>query len=208
MIWKRGVQKLIRMLIVALHIYNQNVLAYAIHAQVGNIHYTFGKSQKYISPQKAFFLKTDINQNLISVDCRWSDWTQGECSVTCGDGVRQNHRFKEQVELYGGARCEGVAAQTKACINRICPGENKCKTGKAIWAKRMSLIFILRRYLCVLEQCCEANNVPQKCLGLCVKDQDVGGRARSAFTTICDRFTSIVKKCTIEEGGIQYTSCI
>ena len=71
---------------------------------------------------------------MISVDCRWSDWTQGECSVTCGDGVRQNHRFKEQVELYGGARCEGVAAQTKACINRICPGENKCKTGKAIWA--------------------------------------------------------------------------
>ena len=68
--------------------------------------------------------------------------------------------------------------------------------------KRMSLIFILRRYLCILEQCCEANNVPQKCLGLCVKDQDVGGRARSAFTTICDRFTSIVKKCTIEEGGI------
>ena len=83
---------------------------------------------------EGIFLKTDINQNLISVDCRWSDWTQGECSVTCGDGVRQNHRFKEQVELYGGARCGGVAAQTKACINRICPGENKCKTGKPIWA--------------------------------------------------------------------------
>ena len=76
---------------------------------------------------EGIFLKTDINHNLISVDCRWSDWTQGECSVTCGDGVRQNHRFKEQVELYGGGRCEGVAAQTKACINRICPGENKVK---------------------------------------------------------------------------------
>ena len=89
--------------------------------------------RKIYFANKGIFLKNDINQNLISVDCRWSDWTQGECSVTCGDGVRQNHRFKEQVELYGGARCGGVAAQTKACINRICPGENECKTGKAIW---------------------------------------------------------------------------
>ena len=67
-------------------------------------------------------LKRDINQNLFSVDCRWSNWTLGKCSVSCGDGVRENLRFKEQEELFGGAPCEGVASQTEACINRICPG--------------------------------------------------------------------------------------
>ena len=61
---------------------------------------------------------------------------------------------------------------------------------------------ILNRYLCVLEQCCEANNVPQKCLGLCVEEEgDSAVVARSAFTSICDKFSSIVVRCTVEGGG-------
>ena len=69
--------------------------------------------------------------------------------------------------------------------------------------KRTSLIFIQRRYLCILEQCCEANNVPQKCLGLCVEEEeDAAVVARSAFTSICDKFSSIVVRCTVEGGGI------
>ena len=68
--------------------------------------------------------------------------------------------------------------------------------------KRMSLIFIQRIYLCILEQCCEANNVPQKCLGLCVEEEeDSAVVARSAFTSICDKFSSIVVRCTVEGGG-------
>ena len=78
--------------------------------------------------KKEISLNIYINQNLFSVDCRWSNWTLGECSVSCGDGVRENHRFKEQEELFGGAPCEGVASQTEACINRICPGMHMCKT--------------------------------------------------------------------------------
>ena len=82
---------------------------------------------KYQNVKRIFFHRRDfhkgnVNQNLFSVDCRWSNWTLGKCSVSCGDGVRDNLRFKEQEELFGGAPCEGVASQTEACINRICPG--------------------------------------------------------------------------------------
>ena len=73
------------------------------------------------------FHKGNVNQNLFSVDCRWSNWILGKCSDSCGDGVRENLRFKEQEELFGGAPCEGVASQTEACINRICPGMHMCK---------------------------------------------------------------------------------
>ena len=114
------------MLIVALHIFKQSVQLYAIHAQVGNLHSTLWKLTKTKkSCQRWHFT---LKQIVILVDCRWSDWTIGECSVSCGDGVRQNHRFKEREALYGGAPCEGVAAQTEACINRLCPGKNDCKT--------------------------------------------------------------------------------
>ena len=68
------------------------------------------------------FPPVNITQNVLLVDCRWSDWRLGDCSVSCGDGVRENTRFKEQGELFGGAPCEGVVSHTEACINRICPG--------------------------------------------------------------------------------------
>ena len=83
---------------------------------------------KRIRKKKEISLNIYINQNLFSVDCRWSNWILGKCSVSCGDGVRENLRFKEQEELFGGAPCEGVASQTEACINRICPGMHMCKT--------------------------------------------------------------------------------
>ena len=89
----------------------------------------YRKMPKTIFLVEEIYLNGYINQTLFSVDCRWSNWTLGECSVSCGDGVRENHRFKEQEELFGGAPCEGVASQTEACINRICPGMHMCKTG-------------------------------------------------------------------------------
>ena len=77
----------------------------------------------YWESWKKFSLNLIWAHILHSVDCRWSDWTLGTCSVTCGDGVRENHRFKEQEELYGGVPCEGVAFHTEPCINRVCPGK-------------------------------------------------------------------------------------
>ena len=61
---------------------------------------------------------------------------------------------------------------------------------------------ILKKHLFIPEQCCEANNVPQKCLGLCVEEEDAAVVARSAFTSICDKFRSIIARCTVEGGGI------
>ena len=83
------------------------------------------------------FHKGNVNQNLFSVDCCWSKWILGKCSVSCGDGVRENLRFKEQEEIFGGAPCEGVASQTEACINRICPGMHMCKAFIKILNKMM-----------------------------------------------------------------------
>ena len=123
MILKRGVPKLIRIWIVSLHISKENVQDYATHAQVRLVHRTHVPKCLLI---EEISLNCNINQNLFSVDCHWSNWKLGECSVSCGDGVRENHRFKEQEELFGGAPCEGVASQTEACINRICPGIHMC----------------------------------------------------------------------------------
>ena len=58
-----------------------------------------------------------------SVDCKWGEWKLGDCSATCGDGVRENHRFKEQEELYGGAPCKGDAKMAETCTARLCPGK-------------------------------------------------------------------------------------
>ena len=96
----------------------QLMLRYALYM---NLKYQNGKRIRKILIED-ISLNSNSNKNLFSVDCRWSNWTLGECSVSCGDGVRENHRFKEQEELFGGAPCEGVASQTEACINRICPG--------------------------------------------------------------------------------------
>ena len=70
---------------------------------------------------------------------------------------------------------------------------------------KKSVARILKRSLFIPEQCCEANNVPQKCLGLCVGEEDAAVVARSAFTSICDKFRSIVTRCTMEGGGIWWT---
>ena len=62
--------------------------------------------------------------NKLTVDCVWSDWKLGDCSVTCGDGLREDHRFKQQEELYGGTPCEGDAKKTETCsAERLCPGK-------------------------------------------------------------------------------------
>ena len=59
----------------------------------------------------------------LSVDCEWSEWTAGECSKTCGDGLRINQRFKVTEAMYGGAPCQGEIEMTEDCLDRICPGK-------------------------------------------------------------------------------------
>ena len=64
----------------------------------------------------------DINLKYHLVDCQWAEWQIGDCSETCGDGVRENHRVKLTEALFGGAPCEGKPKATESCNNGICPG--------------------------------------------------------------------------------------
>ena len=68
-----------------------------------------------------------INSKYPSVDCQWAQWQIGDCSETCGNGVRENHRVKLTEALFGGAPCEGEAKATESCNNGICPGTRSLK---------------------------------------------------------------------------------
>ena len=69
----------------------------------------------------------DVNQIYLTVDCKWSEWTSGDCSVSCGDGLRINTRSKLTEALYGGAPCIGENKMTEKCLARICPGKPSTK---------------------------------------------------------------------------------
>ena len=52
------------------------------------------------------------------------DWTLGECSATCGLGVRENTRIKLVEEAKGGI-CSDQYTETEECYLQDCPGNNK-----------------------------------------------------------------------------------
>ena len=71
-----------------------------------------------------------MNSKLIldSVDCKWGEWRNGHCSVTCGGGIRTKTRTKITEESNGGT-CNGTASQTEICNTNHCP--NNIQTGLA-----------------------------------------------------------------------------
>ena len=59
------------------------------------------------------------------VDCRWSEWVVGECSVTCGVGKQPKYREMVQEHLFGGVPCTGLATELQECVGESgenCPG--------------------------------------------------------------------------------------
>ena len=52
----------------------------------------------------------------------------------------------------------------------------------------------------VSEQCCIENGVPQKCIGLCIEDQD---DSKDRFMSICDKFETVIENCTGENIVLQ-----
>lgn len=56
------------------------------------------------------------------MDCEWSDWQTGECSVTCGGGSRTNSRSKTVEEKYNGV-CIGEPTAQEGCNDQHCPGK-------------------------------------------------------------------------------------
>ena len=58
-----------------------------------------------------------------SVDCEWDDWQLGDCSVTCGGGIRVDTRTKTVKEQYGGI-CDPMGNQREEpCNADDCPGK-------------------------------------------------------------------------------------
>ena len=55
------------------------------------------------------------------MDCEWTDWQIGQCSVTCGGGTRTNIRSKKVEEKHGGM-CTGNSTVQEECNDQGCPG--------------------------------------------------------------------------------------
>ena len=46
----------------------------------------------------------------------------GECTKTCGGGIRTNTRDQKDAE-HGGDECQGVSSVTESCNVEECPGK-------------------------------------------------------------------------------------
>ena len=53
------------------------------------------------------------------LECVWSEWSEGECSKTCGDGV-QIFRRRLTNETLAGAMCGGETMKTEVCRREEC----------------------------------------------------------------------------------------
>ena len=56
------------------------------------------------------------------VDCEWDAWGEWDtCSQTCGGGMTARVRNIKTYSQFGGAVCEGQAAEMNVCNNQTCP---------------------------------------------------------------------------------------
>ena len=84
------------------------------------------------------------------VDCKWGDWTIGECSVTCGGGSQTDTRQQSEAR-YGGKKCEGKPKRELKCNNDACPGIEEKIVFLLIILLIIRLLYIHRKLLlCVL----------------------------------------------------------
>ena len=57
------------------------------------------------------------------VDCKWNDWVNGTCSMSCGGGFRNDTRTEKNPASNGGVPCEGDPSIIEICNNQECPGQ-------------------------------------------------------------------------------------
>ena len=67
------------------------------------------------------------------VDCIWGEWVTGECSKTCGRGIRSDYREKLQIQLYGGIDCQGDGIRHEDCFIKECPSTKIFENRHKIW---------------------------------------------------------------------------
>ena len=75
----------------------------------------------YLCEQKACYDHFCTYIRDVLVDCTWSEWIPGQCSKTCGGGIRNDSR-QMFIELYGGKPCEGETTREEQCNTNGCPG--------------------------------------------------------------------------------------
>jgi len=67
------------------------------------------------------------------VHCEWGEWVVGECSSTCGDGVRVDTREKTIDARHGGEECTGEASITEHCHAGECPPPTNPRCNPLTW---------------------------------------------------------------------------
>merc|ERR1712012_22704 len=58
------------------------------------------------------------------IDCKWGEYTWGECDTTCGGGIQTGTRKYAQLAKNGGKECVGAGkfTTTRRCNEQDCPG--------------------------------------------------------------------------------------
>ena len=59
--------------------------------------------------------------------CEWGSWNVGQCSTTCGEGLRIDTRNKTVIENEGEF-CVGKSTKPETCNIRECPGNTPSST--------------------------------------------------------------------------------
>ena len=75
------------------------------------------------------------------MDCKWTDWQIGQCSVTCGGGTRTNTRSKS-VEENNGGKCTGDSTAQENCNDQSCPGNIDLYCETTIMTKVIYMIIL------------------------------------------------------------------
>jgi len=117
----------------------------------------------------------DIGSTQIDVDCVWGEWKKGECSKSCGLGLRKDVRKKLVVEEHGGT-CEGKSSREKNCQLKPCT-----RTGV---------------------ECCIDHGVPFSCLDYCMTSASIDQSVAKKFTgTLCEKYKKIIDECKRNPGS-------
>ena len=92
----------------------KNVISLNLHLFVENVRVS------YLFCKKIYDLFSVLDL-LVYVDCVWTDWKPGQCSVTCGLGIRIDTRSK-LIEEKNQGTCFGESTITSECLDQTCSG--------------------------------------------------------------------------------------
>ena len=68
------------------------------------------------------------------LDCQWADWTESDCSASCGGGTLTRRRTVARSATGLGLNCTGKATELEGCNQQICP---------AVWAAVLVSLLLL-----------------------------------------------------------------